>query len=523
MLQLILEGSDSWIELQGKQGCYAEKKTSDTVYQAAVNSFPDTPYHIFVPGDFGYARLSPMQDGLVSTNIYAIGHHERSVNDILAELRRTGLNGSSSSSGTDAFPTPSVPPAIRQILQLPETPTPRPRRLQRRDINGRRMPPGPPPPRSWLSLSQSRHAPTNSAHGHITRMKQWPLPGAFVPEYGSLIDLTLHNLVANWETQRVWNRFYLYNLPNRLRIALAYYVSKYYESGISVADLRLILLGPSEAELAEYQLEKPDPAVLNGGIHHLDLTGSVGRAISLKSLSELLFPAVPQIQHEVQDSWDVPEPLLSPTALLPHLTHLSLAVDHSTGEGPSWKQLLSFSTKLSGLTHLNLSGWSAPSTTPNATFAKIISPVTGRSVPYGGTNPYSHALDDDWSEAVSVLKRLSKVLYRLEYLDLTGCGDWFPALRKEADAELVVDFVDWAREWGNITTLRLCSGYLADADHPSNAHLKQLGSRKLALEDPQRIRLREWQVEAQLVERRIRTQRAGQGHFVTVEIDTLDD
>lgn len=336
------------------------------------------------------------------------------------------------------------------------------------------------------------------------------------------MDMTLNGLVANWEMQRDWNKFYLYNLPNRLRTALIYHLSKYHESGISVADLRLILLGPSQAELAEYQLENPDPLILNGDIHHLDLTGSIGHGLSLKSLSELLFPAAPQIQQEVQDSWEAPELLWGPTVLLPNLTHLSLAVDHTTGEGPSWKQLLSLSNKLPRLTHLNLSGWSAPCLTPNATFTRIVSPVTGRSVHYSGTNLYSHALDDDWSEAISILKRLSKALYRLEYLDLTGCGDWFPALRKEVDAELVIDFVDWAKDWGNITTLRLCSGYLADADHPDNARMKHR-YKKLAFEDPQRARLREWKLEAQRVERRIRTQRAGQGHFIDVEVDMFEE
>lgn len=356
----------------------------------------------------------------------------------------------------------------------------------------------------------------------MTGIKLWPLPGAFVPEHGSLIDLTLRNLVANWSIQRDWNMFYLYNLPSRLRTALVYYMSKDHESGLSAADLRLILLGPSEAELAEYQLEKPDPVVLNGDIYHLDLTGALGRSLSLKSLTELLFPAIVQVEHEIQDSWDAPGPQLAPVALIPNLTHLSLAIDHNSGYSPSWKQLLLLSSKISGLTHLNLSGWPAPCTTPNATFTKMVSLETGRSVNYGGTNMYSHALDDDWSEAISVLKRLSKALYRLEYLDLTGCGDWFPALRKEVDAELVFDFVDWAREWGKITTLRLCSGYLADRDRPDNG-LRGSMDKMLEYDQSQQARLRHWKFEAQLVEKRIRAQRAGQGHFVTVEFDHIVD
>ncbi|KAK6081031.1 hypothetical protein SCUP515_03173 [Seiridium cupressi] len=454
----------------------------------------------------------------------SVGQNERSVNDILAAMRRAGMNSSPSRNDATTNPTPSLPPAIRQILQLPETPAPRPRRAQRRDINGRRIPPGPPPPRSWLSLSQSRHAPKNSIHGHVSHIKLWSLPGAFVPQYGSLIDMTFRNLVANWEVQRDWNKFYIYSLPSRLRIALVYFLSKYHESGISAADLRLILIGPSETELAEYQLERPDPAVLNVDVHHLDLTGSAGRSISLKSLSELLFPVVIPVQYEIQDSWDAPALVPAPTALLPNLTHLSLAVDDASCEGLSWKQLLSLSNKLSGLTHLNLSGWPAPCTTPNATRTKMVSSDTGRSVSYSGTNMYSHALDDDWAEAISVLKRLSKALYRLEYLDLTGCGDWFPALHREVDAELVIDYVDWAREWGKITTLRLCSGYHADRSTNGIAglfHGDSLLGDSPGL-DSQRNRLMRWKNEAQRVEKRIRTQRSGQGHPIIVELDSID-
>lgn len=431
-------------------------------------------------------------------------------------MRRAG-QGSTARNDAPSHPTPSVPPTISRILQLPAAPIPRPRTRQqlqqqirqhgpRRTTNGRRLPPGPPPPRSWYAPILSSRPPSN-AHRSVEEILLCPLPNAFTPHHGSLIDMMLHQLAANWSVQKDWNRFYLYELPDRLRIALIFYVSKYHEPGMSISDLRLILLGPTEGEMAEYQLEKPDPAVLNANIHHLDLTGSAGSSMSLKSLAELLFPAAAPVATEVADSWDAPELLPAPTALLPNLTHLSLAVDRQSGEGPSWRQLLSLSSKLPGLTHLNLSGWPTPSTTPNAIVTKMVSAETGRTVSYGATNAYSHALDDDWSEAVSILKRLSKTLYRLEYLDLTGCGHWFPALYKEVDAELTVDFVDWSREWGKITVLRLCSGYYGENTTLGN----------------DQTQLREWKREAIFVEKRIRTQRAGQGHFVTVEKDPLED
>lgn len=425
-----------------------------------------------------------------------------------------------------------MPPELSQILRLPETPAPRPRRVQRRDVNGRRLPPGPPPPRSWLSLSQSQRA---TADHYVDRIQYWPLPGQYLPDDGSLLDMLLHRLVADWDTQRDWNRFYLYTLPNRLRAALVSYVSRYHGAGVSTADLRLILSGPPAAELAEYDLIPPDTATLNHDIHSLDLTGSVGRGVSLKALTDLLFPATtPTADAEaggaaVLDSWDAPEPALPAPGpalgLLPNLTRLSLART-SAGQAPaSWRQLLALAARLPRLTALNLTGWPAPSMLTAAAgggvgaslalAATVVSPVTGAAVQYGGTGAYSHTLDDDWSEAVAVLKRLSRALYGLEHLDLTGCGDWLPALRRAADAELVVDRVDWARDWGQVTTLRLRSGYAvaetADGDEDP------------AVRRAQRDRLAAWRAEALAVERHIRSQRAGQGRFIDVEKDDLPD
>jgi hypothetical protein len=449
-------------------------------------------------------------------------HHERTVNDLLANLRRSNLNLNGSQSNHASPPVaPSVPPELSQLLRLPETPAPRPRRLQRRDANGRRIPPGPPPPRSWLSLSQSRHAPQHAGDVQINHIQYWPLPGQYLPDDGSLLDMLLNRLVADWEIQRDWNRFYLYTLPSRLRSALISCVSRYHEAGLSTADLKLILAGPPAAELAEYDLQKPDPTHLNNDIRSVDLTGSVGRVVSLKTLTDLLCPTAPadaevRKSMEVADSWDAPEPSLPaqvPTSgLLPNLTQLSLGRT-SLAQSASWRQLLALAARLPQLTALNLTGWPAPSmlTTQHATLATVVSPVTGAAVQYGGTGAYSHVLDDDWSEAVVVLKRLSRSLYGLEHLDLTGCGDWLPALRRAVDAHLVVDRVDWAHDWGKITTLRLRSGYAVDP----RAHGPDASA--------QRDRINGWRTEALAVERHIRGQRAGQGRFINVETDEVPE
>ncbi|KAI1803395.1 hypothetical protein F4811DRAFT_348132 [Daldinia bambusicola] len=450
--------------------------------------------------------VAPPSLALSSSSRQTSDQHERSVNQILADLRRTSLKQNGTSSNFNVATTPTVPPSIRQIFQIPETPAPAPRRSLRLHAHGRRAPPGPPPPRSWVSLAQSRHAPADLAKDLGGHIQHWPLPGIYSPTEGSFVDQLLRRMALDWEQQRHWNQFYLYTLPSQLRIALISCISQLHEPGISVNDLRLILVGPADEELAQYEVEKPDLNKLNEDIFCLDLSGSAGRSISLKELNELLYPQVPA-EVDLQESWEAPEPVSGPFKLLPNLTQLSLAVEPGDAPATSWKQLLSLATKLQTITHLDLSGWPEPSLTPNAKFAKIASSVTGRAVQYGGTGPYSHNLDGDWSEAILILKRLSKSLYSLEYLDLTGCGDWFPALRKEADGDFTINFVDWVGDWGKITTLRLCSGY-ALSDDASKGQI---------------LRLSDWIESATAVEKHIRAQRSGRGRWITVEKDTLTD
>ncbi|KAI0378016.1 hypothetical protein F5Y04DRAFT_272740 [Hypomontagnella monticulosa] len=450
--------------------------------------------------------VAPPSLALSSSSRATPEQHERSVNQLLADLRRSSLSQNGAQNNF-TLATPTVPPSIRQILQIPETPAPTPRRPQRRDANGRRAPPGPPPPRSWVSLAQSRHAPAD-LEGHIEgRIRHWPLPGAYVPGVGSLIDQLLRRIASDWEQQRHWNQFYLYTLPSQLRTALLTYVSEFYEPGLSVKDLRLVLAGPTDEQLAQYDVEKPDLNKLNSDIFCLDLTDSVGKSLTLKELGELLYPPKSATEIDPQDSWDAPEPIPGPVKLIPNLTQLSLAINPGNAPPVSWKHLLSLASNLSTLTHLNLSGWPEPSLTPNAKYAKIASPLTGRSIQYSATSPYSHNLDGDWSEAILILKRLSKSLYGLEYLDLTGCGDWSAALMKESDGDFTLDFVDWVGDWGKITTLRLCSGYVLSDDSSRG----------------QIIRLADWIDSATAVEKRIRAQRSGRGRWITVEKDTLTD
>lgn len=343
--------------------------------------------------------------------------------------------------------------------------------------------------------------------------------------------MALRRMATDWEQPRDWNRFYIYNLPSRLRVALAAYISDFHDPGVTASDLRLILQGPPHDELENYGVAPPDLEVLNGDVRDLDLAGSIGRSISIKELGDLLFPASKTSEQDstLLESWDAPSPTAGPTVLLPGLTRLSLAVDPTAGRQPSWRHLLAIAGKLSAITHLSLAGWPEPSLTPNAKHTKVISPMTGQSVQYGGTGTYSHTLDNDWTEATLLLRRLSRRMYSLEHLDLGGCADWFPALKHVVrdDPENVEVCVDWAGAWGKIATLRLTSGYaLPEERQPQFTGLageEAAGGEAGGATKAQIIRFDEWIKTATEVERHIRVQRGGRGKWITVERDVLPE
>ncbi|KAF9771913.1 hypothetical protein IL306_010422 [Fusarium sp. DS 682] len=410
------------------------------------------------------------------------------------------------STSTNSSGAPSVPPAIREILQIPDTPAPAPRRLvrQRFDGNGRRLPAGPPPPRSWVARNSSdaAHEASSMSQSRLKArgLEDTCLPGTYLPERGSLIDIVLQKLAYEWAFHRVYNQYHLYFVPNHLKAALIRYVGIASETGLLLNDLKVILLPPPDT-FDESELDSLTASNLE--VNYLDLSGSACRSIKLKEISDLLFPARDdQPAAGLQESWDDPESIPShPRTLLPNLTHLSLALHPRHASSASWKQLLSLSSKLTTLTHLSLAYWPEPSLTPRSRLATVSSPQ-GR-LAYGGTNLYSHSLDHDWSEALLVLRMLSKNLYALEFLDLTGCCPWFPALMAESGH----DFVNWADHWGKITELRLYTGWTPGPD--------TMPSQKLSY--------REGVQTAKDVERHIITMRAGKGRFIVVERDTLDD
>ncbi|KAK1256147.1 hypothetical protein MKX07_008406 [Trichoderma sp. CBMAI-0711] len=441
----------------------------------------------------------------------AAGKAPRSVNELLASLRHASLDPSAPRQLPPV--TPSVPPALREILQIPDTPVPAPRRQHRLrlDNNGRRLPAGPPPPRSWVaSRSGATHPQGQPSRSTVSRcgLVDSALPGTYLPASRSLIDIILRRIAVDWDIHRVYHQHYLFYIPAHLKSALIRWIGIASPGGLSVEDLRLILLSSpddleeaEDDELSEYHYGHQ--IAVNPEVNYLDLSGALGRSLTLKEVSDLLFPSKKQDDAgEPQESWEESESIPSPPrALLPNLTHLSLALDPQLASEASWRQLLALSSKLTTVTHLSLAYWPIPTLTPRARRSTVATPQ-GQNIAYGGTSYYSHSIDHDWSEALLVLKMLSRNLYALEFLDLTGCAPWFKALMLQSDH----DYVDWVGAWGKVTLLRILTGWTPGED--------ALPSELMAYREAVDV--------AASVEKYIRAMRAGKGRIITVERNRLD-
>lgn len=345
----------------------------------------------------------------------------------------------------------------------------------------------------------SRHAPTlDFSDSSVEDFERRLIPGLYRPGYGSLVDIVLRKMTLNWEFQRSYNVYYLCSLPDRLRMALISYLATIYGPGLSLSDLRIILLPHIFGDEGEDSGSQEDPSSFNEGITHLDLSTSVGRTLRLRELCQLLFSSESARNDLPPESWDTDEPSRVPRPLLPKLTHLSLATDPEHNVLCSWRQLLGIATHLPTLTHLSLAFWPVPCLTPNLTFTKIVA-SNGQTFQAGGTNAYSHTLDNQWSEQILILRKLSQSLYGLEYLDLTGCNAWFKALTASADG----DQVDWVGDWGKMTHLIMTTGYAPPLGLDLVKTDKFNGVVDMAIS----------------VEKTIRNRRAGRGRIFTVERD----
>ncbi|KAL1884465.1 Lyso-phosphatidylcholine acyltransferase [Paecilomyces lecythidis] len=436
------------------------------------------PHHSLSPGN----HTSRHQHGASSST------PEPSVNDLINHLRRTQLSQSSSGDGAVSY-TPrvvprSVHPSIRNLLELPETPPPRPRPSPRRvgDVRIRRTP-GPPPPSSWLRGSHTENNERNherlgipAGSGRVLyRLER--LPGVTFPAKDSLQHAVLKSMASNWNWHLDYDGEFLSELPTRMRILLLSYITVYAHNDQAPRNR-----GQGLRPLFSKQEGDGWPDQ-DHEVTRLDLSAALGNWISLKQLNAELVvsssrgvpSSVIKVEENVPSSWDAeleeesdtaptPSLLQSPVQTLrfENLRHLSLA--HPNKTSASWISLLHLLSHLSTLTHLSLAHWPVPTLTPNAINSRVRHP-THRSLTfsYGGTDAYS-AFENNWAEASSVLRKLSRATYCLKWLDLEGCGDWFGALSWDGigpDGEVYNSpGPEWNASWRNVEWVGLGPGWL---------------------------------------------------------------
>ncbi|KFY30804.1 hypothetical protein V494_08050, partial [Pseudogymnoascus sp. VKM F-4513 (FW-928)] len=356
-------------------------------------------------------------------------------NDLLKTLRRSYISPESSHEPT--IQTPTLPPSLRNLLDLPSTPTPRPRRPQRLDANGRRLPAGPAPPQSWLDSSV--HAPEPEIESPGVQGSRRPalhhLPGITrIPRPGSLVDCCLRRMAEDWDFQNEYNQYHLASLPTRLRILLLSYIARFGPvDGVGYTGLGRLLQLPEDDESGR--------EVNNEDFNRLDLASSIGSSVSIKQVMRLIHPLASD-STPAAVSWDAPSPPQNIRASpLIGLTHLSLA---NPGPAASWVALLALAGATPTLTHVSLASWPAPNLTPNAT--AINAKMSARGSPVvnlAAEDRYAHSIDMDYSAGAAILRRLARRWYSLEYLDVDGCAEWWKALYWGTEDE----GIDWAIDW----------------------------------------------------------------------------
>lgn len=289
-----------------------------------------------------------------------------------------------------------------------------------------------------------------------------------------LVDMCLRNMARDWEFIQEYEKYNLVDLPSRLRMALLSAIAVHGpDDGVGFEGLKNLLVLPEQE--GEETLEF-DSREHNESFFRLDVSGAMGHSLSSKQLIELVQKPESQTDTATELSWEesISQSLSPP---LPNLTYLSLS--HPSAS-ISWPRLLAFAKHIPTLTHLSLAFWPVPSLTPNAKTA-VMSSRFAKDIQYGGTNYYSHSLDNDFREAAEVLRRLAGRLYGLEYLDLTGCADWVRALRWAGDGSEGDRGIDWGTQWVKLRTLKAHSGLVLSGESPYADIVHLIQSHKEAL------------------------------------------
>ncbi|KOC13427.1 hypothetical protein AFLA70_35g004440 [Aspergillus flavus AF70] len=433
--------------------------------------------------------------GLRDDRFRSSSNEQPSVNDLINHLRRTQVTSSPSEDGTRApFRTVaprSVHPSLRNLLELPETPPPRPRPDARRaGVGGRRLrrTAGPPPPESWLlgnySLEISEEAGLEAGAAEAERIiyRLDRLPGTMFPQRTSLLHMLLKSMAMHWVWHLEYDGQFLALLPSHIKVLLLSYIA------IHARDQPLRGMMHGLRPLIEKHRPEGDDISQDSDleISRMDLSGALGRWMTWKQLTgELIVSAKPStVQRTMKEpipvSWDdkLDEddgPAIAGETIFPkavtqglrfeNLRYLSLA--HPIPSATNWNSLINLLSRLSTITHLSLAHWPVPTVTPNAVNSRVRHP-TQRSLTfaYGGTDTYS-SFENNWAEAAGILRRLCRATYCLKWLDLEGCGDWVPALNWDGvgpDGEAYASGPEWNGSWRDVEFVRLGPGWLPHID-----------------------------------------------------------
>ena len=411
---------------------------------------------------YGQKLCSPAHPSLSSSRSKDVSHSlassgttsGNSVNDQIQRLRLSERPSSSSAEyGTspqllDQASNPSLPPSVRNALQLPDAPPPRPR-PGLRVTRGRRGPAGPAAPQSWLTNSHERlrvKRQGDAVKGGQAGINVGSLPDAYFPQEGSLLATTLKAIARNWEWHKVYDQYYLATIQVRYKEALLNYLVRFGQHGIDRSGLEILFQD-------EHELENGTGAE---GLTHLELATSIGNPLRLSDLKVLLSLKKTRIAKDdpvdvTPESWDDGEDLLrGPSGMgrFDTLTHLSLSHPNTAA---TWKGLLDVAPCLATITHLSLAYWPYPTLAPNSKTAYRETPQG--TVSYGAASIYS-AYERDMNEVVPILHRLSKSTYCLRWLDLEGCYPWNLALASKE--------IDWFGSWRALETVKISQGWLPE-------------------------------------------------------------
>ncbi|KAJ5923543.1 hypothetical protein N7454_008788 [Penicillium verhagenii] len=381
---------------------------------------------------------------------------ETSVNALIDHLRRTQVQPSaenlSSVPNRSSAPQSSVPPALRDILELPDPsqPHPRPNRSQT------------PIGDDSINDEPDMELPSNTQTHRLDR-----LPGAIFPKEGSLQHIVMVQMAKKWQFHAKYDGMFLSQLPSHIKVALLSYVAKFGLEGSLGCTNGLTLLFPTEAEYLTFDAAESVNDCLNphcyDAIERLDLGHAIGHGLNLKKLRKILqiyafAPTSTSCESAtpdyIPDVWDEAEPeakesLIPQSIPQPHrfnnIKYLSFA--HPTKAGANWTDLVNLLPNLPKITHLSLAYWPFPTWHPVKSMPERTKQCEAATY-----------------EAAAIIRRLSRSTLCLKWLDLQGCTDWLRLLinwteHHPALAEDAVYGPEWNNSWRNVVSLNLRPGW----------------------------------------------------------------